>query len=256
MAADFTSRWNFHHTLGAIDEKHVAITCPKNGGSLYFNYKGFHSIILFALVDANYKFMWVDLGVNGSSSDAQIFNQSELRSGIIDGTLQVLAAEPLPGDDRSMPYFLIGDDAFSLRTWLIKPFCGCGLPDDQKIFNYRLSCARRVVENVFGIMANRFGCLFTTMNQNKDTVTSIVLACCVLHSFMRIRYAGVHHGIGDDKDDHRLVPGQLRQGVNLQDMEEVTAGNRDIQMAKKQRLYLKHYYNSPVGATAWQNDMI
>ena len=61
----------------------------------------------------------------------------------------------------------------------------------------------------------------------------------------------------DDEDEHhRLVPGQWRQGVNLQDMEGVTAGNRDTQMAKKQRLYLKHCYNSPVGATAWQNDMI
>ena len=56
----------------------------------------------------------------------------------------------------------------------------------------------------------------------------------------------MHHGIVDDEDEHhRLLPGQWRQGVNLQGMEEVTADNRDTQMAKKQRLYLKHYYNSP-----------
>ena len=78
-----------------------------------------------------------DVGVNGSSSDAQIFNQSQLRSGIIDGTLQVPAAEPLPNDDHPMPYFLIGDDAFSIHTWLITPFSGCMLPDDQRIFNYK-----------------------------------------------------------------------------------------------------------------------
>ena len=91
-----SSRWNFHRTLGAIDGKHVAIRCPKNGGSLYFNYKGFHSIILFAFADANCKFMWEDVGVNGSSSDADIFKQLELRSDIINGTLQVPATEPLP----------------------------------------------------------------------------------------------------------------------------------------------------------------
>ena len=74
--------------------------------------------------------------------------------------------------------------------------------------------------NAFGIIANRLGCLLTTMNQHNDTVTSIVLACCVLHNIMRIRYPGVHHGIVDDEDEHhRLVPGQWRQGVNLQDME-------------------------------------
>ena len=61
---------------GAIDGKHVTIRCPRNGGSLYYNYKGLHSIILFALMNTNYKFIWVDVGINRSSSDAQIFNQS------------------------------------------------------------------------------------------------------------------------------------------------------------------------------------
>ena len=66
VATDFSFRWNFHHTLGAIDGKHVAIRCPTNVVSLlYYNYKGFHSIILFSLVDANYEFIWVDVGVNG-----------------------------------------------------------------------------------------------------------------------------------------------------------------------------------------------
>ena len=44
--------------------------------------------------------------------------------------------------------------------------------------------------------------LLTTMNQNKDTVTSIVLACCVLHNIMRIRYPGVHPGFWDDKEEY------------------------------------------------------
>ena len=254
MAAEFSSRWNFHHTLGAIDGKHVAIRCPKNGGSLYYNYKGFHSVILLALVDAKYKFLWVDVGTNGSSSDAQIFHGCYLCSGIVDGTLDVPDAEPLSGDDRDMPYFLIGDDAFSLRTWLMKPFSARGLPDEERIFNYRLSRARRVVENAYGIMANRFGCLLTTMSQNPETVTSIVLACCMLHNIMRLRHPGIYQGLADEEDDnHRVIPGQWRQGACLQDIEDVAGGNRDTQVAKRQRLYLKHYYNAPV---VWQRDMI
>ena len=105
----------------------MAIRFPKNGGSLYYNYEGFHSIILLALVDAKYKFLWVDVGTNGSSSDAHIFNDCYLRSGIVYGTLDIPDAELLPGDDRDMSYFLIGDDAFSLRIWLIKPFSAKGL---------------------------------------------------------------------------------------------------------------------------------
>ena len=107
------------------------------------------------------------------------------------------------------------------------------------------------MENAFGIMANRFGCLLTTMSQNPVTVTSIVLACCMLHNIMRLRYPGIHQGIADEEDDnHRVIPGQWRQGACLQDIGEVAGGNRDIQVAKRQRLYLKHYYNAPVGATA------
>ena len=68
VAAGFSDKWQFHHALGAIDGKHVRIKCPRNGGSLYHNYKGFHSIILMALVGPNYEFLWVDVGANGSAS--------------------------------------------------------------------------------------------------------------------------------------------------------------------------------------------
>ena len=59
-----------------------------------------------------------------------------------------------------------------------------------------------------------------------------------------------------DDENLWLMPGQKIQGVNLQDMVEITASSRDTQMAKKERLYLKGYFNSSVCATAWQNDII
>lgn len=61
----FASRWNFHNTVGALDGKHIGIRCPSNAGSMFYNYKGFHSIIMMALVDADYKFLYVDIGANG-----------------------------------------------------------------------------------------------------------------------------------------------------------------------------------------------
>ncbi len=49
-----------------------------NAGWYYFNYKNFHSIVLMALVDGDYKFTWVEVGANGISSDAKIFEDCDL----------------------------------------------------------------------------------------------------------------------------------------------------------------------------------
>ena len=155
VASLFSNKWNFHNTVGALDGKHIAIKCPPNGGSHYYNYKGYHSIVLLALVDADYKFIYIDVGKKGCSSDGGIFYDTPLREGLQNDTLGLPDSEPLPGDDVPLPYFVIGDDAFALRHWMMKPFPDRNMTRQQRIFNYRLSRARRVVENTFGIMTSR-----------------------------------------------------------------------------------------------------
>ena len=137
--AVFRRRWNIPHALGALDGKHVAIRCPIRGGSLYHNYKGFHSTVLMALVDGDYQFLWVDVDAAGSSSDGQIFKHSELRQKLEDGTIGFPEAAPLVPDGPLVNYFILGDDAFPLKTWLMKPDGRRGMDLPQRVFNYRLS---------------------------------------------------------------------------------------------------------------------
>lgn len=138
IADDFQTKWNFPHACGAIDGKHVRIKKPKDSGSLFYNYKVFFSMILLAVVDANYKFMWISVGANGSASDVQLFNNCELKNLLEQDNLGLPPAIPLPGDDKNTPYFYIADDAFPLRTWMMKPYSRRNLTEEERIFNYRL----------------------------------------------------------------------------------------------------------------------
>ena len=140
----FRQRWNIPHALGALDGKHIPIRCPRRGGSLYHNYKGFHSIVLLSLVDGDYKFLWVDLGAAGSSSDAQIFKHSDLRYKKEDGSIRFPESESLD-DEPKVTYFIIGDDAFPLKLWLMRPYSRRGMDLNQRVCNYRLSQGRSVV---------------------------------------------------------------------------------------------------------------
>ncbi|GFV38648.1 putative nuclease HARBI1 [Trichonephila clavipes] len=74
----FLQRWNFPRCCGAIDGKHVLIKRPPGSGSVYYNYKKTYSIILFAMVDADYCFTYVDVRGNGRANDSAVFRNSSL----------------------------------------------------------------------------------------------------------------------------------------------------------------------------------
>ena len=212
---------------------------------------------MLALVDADYKFMWADVGGQGSSSDCQIFNHSPLRRGLENGTLGMPEPDPLPNDDRPTPYFIVGDDAFPLRQWLMKPFSNRGQTNDERRFNYRLSRARRVVENSFGILAHRFRCLLGTMQQRPEGATLSVMAVMCLHNLMPLRYPLLQNMDIDGEDQNgNHIPGDWRNHQVLQELNEVAGGNRANREGKQTRVYLKHYYNSDIGRVPWQDDMI
>nr|CAI5865988.1 unnamed protein product [Callosobruchus analis] len=136
VAQRFSDRWNFPHTIGAIDGKHVHIQCPINSGSEYYNYKGHFSIILLACCDADYKFTWVDIGAYGSEHDASVFRRSQMGIMLEAGTVALPQSTTLPGSNIEMPYFFVGDEAFPLKPYIMRPYPGRNLDLQKSVFNY------------------------------------------------------------------------------------------------------------------------
>ncbi|XP_046584082.1 uncharacterized protein LOC124291192 [Haliotis rubra] len=117
VAESFSSRWNYHNCLGAVDGEK-----PAKAGSCYYNYKGFHGIVPMAHVDAGYKFVYVDVGAEGGASGVGTWKNCTLHEAVDDNQAGLPGPTPLPNDDKPVPYHFVADEAFALRTWLIKPF--------------------------------------------------------------------------------------------------------------------------------------
>ena len=163
IATGFSERWSFKHTVEAIDGKHIRITAPPHSGSYYFSYKGYHSIVLLGVVDYNCKFIYVSVGANGATCDAQVFFYSNLHQALTRNEMCLPSRESITGEEMPIPYFLVCNNGFALKEWLMNPFPQRGMNCQQRIFSYHLSRARRMVENAFGILANRFQCLLKVL---------------------------------------------------------------------------------------------
>ncbi|XP_049316742.1 putative nuclease HARBI1 [Bactrocera dorsalis] len=121
IAKDFYNMWNIPNCVGAIDGKHVAIKCPANSNSMFYNYKKFFSIVLMAVCDAKYTFTAVSIGSYGSQSDGGIFRLTPFGHALIQNTLPL--PPPVPLSDVSpepFPYFFVGDAAFPLRAHFLE----------------------------------------------------------------------------------------------------------------------------------------
>lgn len=139
----------FPHVLGAMDGTHIPIQKPIGSGSLFYNYKKFCSIVMMALVDANYKVLWCDIGAHGCCSDAQIFNYSTLKAKIESNEINFSPAKPLDDENFDLPYYIVSDEAFALDTWLMKPYSKLRCNEEENVFNYRIRRARNRASYLF-----------------------------------------------------------------------------------------------------------
>lgn len=250
----------FNHCIGAIDEKHINIIAPDNAGSEYFNYKNHHSIVLLAICDANYCFTLVDNGAYGRRSDGGIFVDSAMGRKFVQGEMNIPRPEPLADEGPNFPYVLVGDEAFLLSYFLLQPYFGRGgLDQGERIYNYRLSRDRRVIENAFGIMVAQWRILSKTMDNTVKNVENIIKAIVCLHSWLRKRDDAEDYVPEDLVDqynpDGSLIPGRWRCLMEQSSVQDVCThtNHNNTRAAAALRDQFQEYFLGE-GAVQWQNN--
>ena len=134
-------------------------------------YKNTHSIVLMAVCDAYYCSTLLDIGDYGRHSDGGVLSHSTFGQALESTTLPLPDPENLPGTNFTMPYVFVGDAAFPLRSYMLRPYPGRFLPEDLQIFNYCLSRARWIIENTYGIMTTKFSIFRRPIIAHPDEVT-------------------------------------------------------------------------------------
>jgi len=261
---EFYERWNLPNCIGAMDGKHISVQAPKKSGSKYFNYKRTFSIVLMAICDANYSFTLVNVGAFGSQSDGAVFKESAFGKAMENNQLDIPADTVLPGIDISFPMFFAADEAFPLKRYIMRPFPGNNLTEEQQIFNYRLSRARRIIENSFGILVTRWRVLRTNIIADVSTIERIVCATLCLHNFIKgcelatklpvtREYSRKFHTYNVDGN---LIPGEWRNVGNiLNDLGRMGTNNSARDVIDLRNTFAA-YLNSPEGKVDWQHQHV
>lgn len=254
----FQDKWNYPHCLGAVDGKHIQIVAPSGSGSYYYNYKKTHSIVLMAIANGNYEFIMCDVGTNGRVSDGGVIENTIFMHKLLENNLNLPAPEPLIDGEPPLNYTFVGDEAFALTPDFLKPYNQKELDHEKRIFNYRLSRARRIIENSFGILANRFRIFHTTINLQVYNIDKVVLACCALHNFLRRKCSNTYTP-NDVFDVEDTITGNITLGLrthsdNLLDLQNGYNRNHSAE-AKEVREQFKIYFNNS-GKVSWQEKMV
>lgn len=184
---DLSNRSGFPQVVGCLDGCHIPIKAPQSHPEDYVNRKGFHSIILQALVDANYLFLDICVGWPGKVHDARVFRNSSLYTSVCSGAFipDTTVYQMISG--VRVPPLILGDSAYPLKDWLMKPYVDHGNLSREEInFNNLLSITRVVVENVFGRLKGRFNSIGKRLDLNANNCCTVTAACCVLHNFCEL----------------------------------------------------------------------
>jgi hypothetical protein len=175
--------------IGALDGWLVKIRCPSlkrdnvRNPATYFSRKGFYALNVQVIVDRYKRVIWRCIGAKGSEHDSKAFKTSSLYARMM------AIFEDINGKMHSnllnLKFYLIGDSAYSLRPFLLKPYDNAAPGSSEDVFNFMLSSSRIFVECTFGAEIDaRWGILWRPLQYNLDRHKFIIDACMRLHNFL------------------------------------------------------------------------
>ena len=156
---------------------------PSQPGSHYCNYKHTHSIVPLAVTGRDYEGLYADIGTNRKISDGGVWSLANNLAN--ENALNFLSPKCLPFGTQKVPYVLTGDDAFTLKPYLIKPCPQSGLTEERRIYNYCHSRTKGISENLFGIIANRWHVFRLVILLPPKTIEIMLIATLTVHNFLR-----------------------------------------------------------------------
>lgn len=171
IAAHFYDRTNFPNVIGAIDGKCMRIV-PDKSGSKNFNYTKYFSQVLMAWINADYKFVFIYIGSFGAMSDSIIFKDSKMGQMLEQNWLKTLYQVMKL---VVMSFYVVADEAFGLSKQVLHPYAKNNLTVLKRIVNYWHTRARRLVECIFGILANKWRILQRPLEVNNEFCDSIIM---------------------------------------------------------------------------------
>ncbi|KAJ8671643.1 hypothetical protein QAD02_002902 [Eretmocerus hayati] len=185
LAERYINLWNHPNCGGSLDATHVWIIRPPHGGSLFRNYKGFNSIVLMTLSDADRRITWYCLGDYGHLSDLSVYSVSSLCRKLENNQLGFPGPRPLPGTNIVVPHVILADPILPLGKNLMKPYSRQRrLTRREKMYNYRHSRGRMPVECQYGGLQEKWRILQQPLGFDLSVTNDLVTVILALHNYM------------------------------------------------------------------------
>lgn len=208
-----------------------------------------------AVADYRYKFTLVDIGAYGGNSDGGIFADSEIGKSLKNNNLNLPnGTAALPGCDIVTPGFFMADGAFQLLKKIMKPYSAKRLLNKQKIFNYRISRARQIIESAFGIYSNKWNIFHKALCMLSEAADIVVAACVCLHNFIMTE---------EEKSGEKIYSLEFLYDIGRNTCRNIHWLSSDthsqISNARAglvQRDLLCDYFTTSAGEVGWQYDFI